>query len=447
MGFLTGSVSRSGKPFGTPLLRNSIFLLLRTFVNHGMGFLFWLAVARLYLPADVGIAAVFLTTTLLLARAAALGLPLGILRFLPAHRDKVGLINAAFTVSSISSIALGVTFFAGLDVWAPALASVRRDPLLLTALFVSLVFFTLDGVLDNSFVAARRADYGLARTTIFYGLRLPLVFAFASLGVLGIALSWTTALVVSVLGTAPLLSRFFPGYRPAIAVRSLRGTGIFGFSLWSYGTGLVAGASDSLLPLLILQRLGADAGATIAAYYFAASALAGLLDAVPQSFSTSLLVEGSYLGTNFVAATRKTVRYSAPILALGIAGAILLGRPLLSLFGPSYAAESYGTLVALAFASPIMLAVGIVTASLRIAKRVRPIFAITSVSAGVTLTVAWLTIPLLGALGAASGAIAGQATSLTLRFFVVRRGVPGAAGAPASQPSAPDPPQGQMRNA
>ena len=411
-----------------------------------MGFLFWLAVARAYLPADVGVAAVFLTTTLLLARAAALGLPLGILRFLPSHRDKVGLINAAFTMSAISSITIGAVFLAALDLWAPALASIQRDPLLLTALLVSLVLFTLDGVLDNSFVAARRADYGLVRTTVFYGLRVPFVFAFASMGVTGIVLSWTSALVISVVGTAPLLSRLFPGYRPALAIRPLRGTGIFGFSLWSYGTGLVAGASEFLLPLLILQRLGAGAGAPAAAYYYAASALAGLLDAVPWSFSTSLLVEGSHLGTDFVAAARKTVRYSGPILALGIALAIILGRPLLNLFGPSYAAESYEMLVVLAFASPITLAVGIVTTNLRIAKRVRPIFAIAAVSAGITLTTAWLTLPLLGALGAAIGAIAGQATSLTLRFFVVRRDVPGATSAPPSPAySSPDPPPSQMR--
>lgn len=410
-----------------------------------MGFLFWLVVARSYLSADVGVAAVVLATTLLLARAAALGLPLGMLRFLPSHPDKVGLINAAFTISTISALAIGAVFFAGLGVWAPALAAVGRDPVMIAAVLVSLIFFTLDGILDNSFVAARRADYGLVRTTIFHSLRIPLAVAFAPLGALGIALSWTGALLVSVAGTAPLLARFFPGYRPALAVQPLRGTGIFGFSLWSYGTGLVSGASQSLLPLLILQSLAA-AGAESVAYYFAASAFAGILYAVPQSFSTSLLVEGSYDGTEFLASARKTARYSAPILAVGIGGAIVFGRPLLALFGPTYAEESYETLLALAFASPIVLAVGIVTANLRMAKRVRPIFAITTVSTSVTLAIAWLTLPFLGILGAAVGTIAGDVTSLSLRFFVVRRGVPTGGHTPSSPASPPrDPSPGRKR--
>jgi O-antigen/teichoic acid export membrane protein len=285
---------------------------------------------------------------------------------------------------------------------------------LVALLIVSVVFFAVDGVLDNAFVAARHADYGLVRTTIFYGLRLPLAALFVAGGVLGIVGAWTLSLVVSIVGAAALLPRFFPGYRPAPVLRSLRGRGIIGFSLWNYMTGIVAGASSALLPLLILNRLPGTAGAETSAYFYAAYAIATLLYAVPHSFSTSLLVEGSYTPTDMPQERRRTLRFSAPLLALGILGCIVLGPTVLGLFGPRYAAEGYGALVLLALASPIMLVTGIFSSDLQVAKRVKPIFTVTAISLGVTLAVAYLALPSWGIFGVAAGVAAGQATKLSL---------------------------------
>ncbi|HLQ42731.1 MAG TPA: hypothetical protein VK189_07765, partial [Thermoplasmata archaeon] len=235
----------------TSLFRNSFFLLVRSLLNYGLGFVFWLVVARYYAEEFVGVAAAILSTSLLLARGAALGLPTGMLRFLPTGQDKAGLINGVFTVSVISSAALGVVFLLGIGLWAPALSFVSSD-LALAGLFVaSLVFFTLDGAMDNAFVAARRSDYGMIRSTIFYALRLPLAIAVATFGIFGILFSWTIALVVSVVVMGFLLVRFYPGYRPVPTIRQIQGTGIIGFSLWTYGTGIVQGAAVFLLPLMI----------------------------------------------------------------------------------------------------------------------------------------------------------------------------------------------------
>ncbi len=419
-GFLGDMVSRLRGAFRTNLFRNSFFLLLRSSLSYFLGFLFWLVVARTYLPKDVGVAAALLSLVLLLARAAALGLPLGILRFLPAETNKPALINAAFTASGLAAIGIGVAFFAGLDLWAPAVASVRGDTLLVAGLFFSLVFFAMDGILDNAFVAARRADYGLVRTTIFYGLRLPLAVALMAFGLLGIVTTWALSLVVSVIAAGLLLPRFFPGYRPRPALRPLRHKGLLGFSLWSYGTGVVAGAASSLLPLLVINRLGSGVGEEASAHFYAAFAIASLLYNVPHSFSTSLLVEGSYEEIDYPAERRRSLRYSGPLVALGIAGAILLGRPILGLFGESYAANGYETLVLLVLASPIMLVTGIFSADLQVGKRARPIFFVTTLSTIVTLLVAVLAMPVAGVLGVALGVISGQATKL-LMYFLVRQ--------------------------
>ncbi|HKZ88789.1 MAG TPA: oligosaccharide flippase family protein [Thermoplasmata archaeon] len=414
----------------TSLFRTSFFLLLRTGVNAGLGFLFWLVVARLYFPSDVGIAAALFSMILFLARIAAVGLPQGVLRFLPADEDKVGLINGAFTVSAIMAFAIGAVFLAGLDLWASSLSFVRADAGLIAALLVSVLFFTVDGVVDNAFTAARRAEYGLVRTTLFYGLRLPLAVLFVPWGIAGISAAWTLSLVISILSAAALLPRFFPGYRPRATLRGMRSRRIFAFSLWNYGTGILAGASFSFLPLLILNRIPGPAGEEAAAHFFVPYSIVTLLYAVPHSFATSLLVEGSYVETNMPAERRRTVRYSAPLLALGIAGCILVGPWLLSLLGQDYAGAGYGALVLLALASPILLVTGIFASDLQVQKRARPIFFVTALSLAVTVGFAFLTLPELGVLGVAGGVVAGQATKLGLYVSLrYRRG-------PRSNPAA-----------
>jgi O-antigen/teichoic acid export membrane protein len=426
-GFLGGLVDRLRTAFRTSLFRNSFFLLLRSSVNYLLGFLFWLVVARSYDAEVWGVGAAILSLTLLLARGAAMGLPMSLLRFLPAERDKNGLINACFTASGLVALIVGVGFLVGLDVWAPSVAFIRSDVLLASALLVSLLFFTLDGVVDNAFVAARRADYGIIRTSIFYGLRLPFAVGLVVWGLLGIVVSWTISLVVSVVAAALLLPRFFPGYRPRLALRPLRDRGMLGFSLWTYGTSVVAAASSSLLPILILNVLGTDGGATVAAHFYAAYAIASLLYNIPHSFSTSLLVEGSYAPMNMGVERRKSLRYSGPLLAVGILGAIALGSPLLELFGTSFV-DSYLTLVVLVLASPILLVTGIFSADLQVDKRARPIFLVTLLSTGTTFGIAYALLPTAGALGVAAGVIAGQSTRFLLYFLLRHTRKPASGG-------------------
>src|SRR5437899_12264456 len=101
-----------------------------------------------------------LSALLLLARGAALGLPTGMLRYLPPEQDKAGLLNGVFTVSVITSIPLGLPFLAGLSLWAPPLSAPLGDPILAAVFLTALVFFTLDGSMDNAFVPARRSTTG-----------------------------------------------------------------------------------------------------------------------------------------------------------------------------------------------------------------------------------------------------------------------------------------------
>src|SRR3989304_8145353 len=126
----------------TSLFRTSFFLLPRTGVNAGLGFLFWLVVARLYFPSDVGIAAALFSMILFLARIAAVGLPQGVLRFLPADGDKVGLIHGAFTASAIMAFAIGAAFLWTVILFVRDWSAIARVIGFLAPQLVSVLFFT-----------------------------------------------------------------------------------------------------------------------------------------------------------------------------------------------------------------------------------------------------------------------------------------------------------------
>ncbi|MGI0148627.1 MAG: hypothetical protein ACREDF_03730, partial [Thermoplasmata archaeon] len=230
-------------------------MLMTAALGNGLGFVFWFAVAKAYSPADVGRAATLYGVVLFLAGVGSLGLPYGIIRFLPSEGNKASLVRGAFLASGIASAILSVLVLAGLEVWSPALAFVRSDPALALACVFSIIGFALGAVLDGAFVAARRAGFGTVRTALFGLLRLPIPLLLASsFGILGVILAWTIALVVSVVvGVLLMLPRIAPGDGAALSLEAIRGKGIFGYSLWNHGAALIAAVPLLLLPLMILN--------------------------------------------------------------------------------------------------------------------------------------------------------------------------------------------------
>src|SRR2546427_3166747 len=88
-------------------------------------------------------------------------------------------------------------------------------------------------------------------------------------------------------------------------------------------------------------------------------------------------------------------------------GTLVLGLPILSLFGPRYT-NAFDSLLLMVFASPVILLTSVYTTDLRVGKRVRPIFYITAISSAFTLLAAYLLLPSMGIVGAAIGFVAGR---------------------------------------
>ncbi len=408
--------ARVGAMLKTSFLRNSFFLLLTSYSGNIFGFVFWLVVARTYPPQVVGLGVAVFGILSFLSTAATMGLPFGIIRFLPVQQHKPEVVNSAIGLSSIMSLFLGFVFLGGAGIWAPALAVLSGDAVLILGFVLSVWLFTLANLVDTVFTALKRAVYGTLRSSIYNIIRVvvPLVFA-GTFGLIGILFAWILGLIISVVfGVAWLLPRLLDSYRFAVRVRGSEKNGILGYSLLNHGVNIASLATSSLLPLIILDSPGISDAAAASAYFYSAFAVATVLHSVANSFTTSLFVEGSHPNSQYARDLRRSVLISGVLIVLGIVAIVLFGNVILRLYGGGYEVEGYTVLLLFALSSPLVLGMSVYTAHLRVMLRTRILLAITVASCVATLAIAVLLVPRVGILGAAEAFVAGQALGMLL---------------------------------
>src|SRR5205807_4983311 len=143
----------------------------------------------------------------------------------------------------------------------------------------------------------------------------------------------------------------------------------------------------------------------------------------------ALLAEGAHDPALLRSRTKVAVVLIGVILAAPLAAFIALGRPLLGLFGPAYAAGGAGVLVLLAVAALPDAATNVIVSRSRVEERLWPAAAINAVIGGVACSGAWMLLPRLGVVGGGvawlgaqcAGVAAGVAIAAARRFQLRRR--------------------------
>ena len=186
------------------------------------------------------------------------------------------------------------------------------------------------------------------------------------------------------------------------------------FSLGNYVSTTVSSAPTFVLPLVILNTIGASS----TAYYYIDAMIVSALIIVPIAASQSLLAEGSWDTTELRSHVRKTAKMAFALMGLGVLATIAVGFDVLLLFGKAYAARGYGLLVLLSLACvPKTLSI-IYASMLRIKRRMTPVMIITCFDTiTIVLGSAWLLHNRLG-LGAI-GFITLLTESLAAAFYAL----------------------------
>ena len=181
-----------------PLYRNSLLLITNTLLTAGLGFFFWVVVARFYSQVSVGWAAAIISAASMLALVSRFGFGITIIRFLPSSDHPVGIINSCLVLSGAAAITLTLVYVFLLDFWPPALSFVRQNTLFSIAFSIFTIVWTLSAVVDSVYIARRRVDFILLRNAIFLVVRIPLVILLVSyFRAFGIVASWGIAATVA----------------------------------------------------------------------------------------------------------------------------------------------------------------------------------------------------------------------------------------------------------
>lgn len=318
----------------TPLYRNAYYLIADVTVVSVLGFAFWTLAARIYSPAQVGLASATIAVIGLLARLSRLGFDFGLVRFLTDAGERGGvLINSCFTIAGLASLAAASVFLAGLSLWSPALLYLRHPAFAIFFVLLTMAYavFLLT---EQAFIARRLARYALFKNTVAGIVKIAAVILLPYvLNGSGILAGWGLAVFI---GLAAALFRFLPriqpGYTPLPSVDRKIIKDMLRYSLVNYIAELLWLAPLMLFPLIVINTLGAEMNA----YFYMPWTIAQMLFAIPMATASSLFAEGSYdehlLQPNIYKSLNIILLILVPVVAL----LFPLSDRLLLVFGNSY---------------------------------------------------------------------------------------------------------------
>ncbi|HKU18058.1 MAG TPA: phosphotransferase [Candidatus Saccharimonadales bacterium] len=362
------------------LFRNAALLVASTAVMSVLGFGFWLFVAHLYSPSEIGVASALISVTTLISNISLLGLNAGLVRFLPGSNNQSRDINAAIVTVGLVTMLITAAYLLIGGMFGVHL-SLLSETWHKAAFVILMATVSLNMLTDAVFVANRRAEYHTAVYAVFGSIKLVLPIFLIPLGSLGIFLAYMLAVIVSLVLSLAFMKRV-AGYRLFARPdwRLLQRTRKFATN--NYIGVIVAGLPAQIMPLLIIR----DIGSAAAAFFSMAWTMANLLYVVPSAATQSLLAESSHDPQQKSTNVRRTVKLLGVILLPAVALAVLVAPYLLRIFGEQYATGST-TIFQLLAVSTIFIAINTVrNTSLNIEHR----------SSGIVLAQASATVVTLG---------------------------------------------------
>jgi len=350
--------------YDDPLYRNSIAMMLNSAFAAFFGLLFWIVAARTMPAKEIGLATAAISAAALIVGLSKLGLDQGFMRYLPESKNKRGIYSTVAVVTLVLALILAVIFLAGLDIFSPALTFMRIG-WFLPAFFAYVAINSLYSIQNMAFISLRRADLSLVQNLLL-GARIPALLFISYLGVLGVFSAFGIAFVITFTFGGYILYRYDLSITRSLDLTAMRK--IIKFSFGNYTAGIFAMAPTALIPLMIVNTVGAKENA----YFYVAYSVASLLFMIPNAVTTSLFVEGSHnlpIKENVL----KSVKLILLLLVPALAFIFLLGDKLLLLFSKEFSEESFEMLRLLSVSSLFSAVILIYTSIKKIQMDVRMI--------------------------------------------------------------------------
>ena len=340
------------------LVQNSFYPMLSTAIMAGLGFLFWMFVARLFTESEVGLAATLISVMSTVSVFSLLGFDTATIRFFSHEKNKNKSINTGFAILSLAAFVLSSLFVIHIERISPGLAYLFENSTLSILFVLFTILSTINGYTDAIFLAYRKTKYTLIINTIFSVCKAAFPFLFVSYGVFGIfaaaALAQSVGFVLSII----VLVKYF-SYKPALTIDSNIIAKVWKYSAGNYIADIFTFLPTAILPIIITNNIGAEE----TAYYYIVLMVVGLLYVIPASTMRALFAESSHdahnISKNICTALKTTFFFLTPAILI----LLLLGNHLLTSFGAQYAEKGI-TLLYILTLSGILVTISTLYASL-----------------------------------------------------------------------------------
>jgi len=309
-----------------PLYKNSFFIMLTSFTSAGFGFIFWMLAAKFYPKEDVGISTALISSMMLIVILSRLGFNFSVIRFFP-EMDRSRVFSSSVIVTTTFAIFLSIIFILIAECISPKLNILKSAEVsLIYIIFVGIA--SVVSITGVTFVAIRRAEFQFLQSLIV-GSRVALLIPLINLGVLGIFCSIGVSMAVAMIVSFSIL--YFLGIKLKFAIDRDFIERSFKFSLGNYSAGMFITAPNQIIPLIVLNVLGAEE----TAHYYIAFSIASLICMIPNATSMSLFVEGSY-GEALKRNTIRALTFAFLLLIPSVIFIHLYGGRILAMIGRDY---------------------------------------------------------------------------------------------------------------
>lgn len=397
------------------LYRNSIYLMLSTAIMAFFGFFFWIIVARLYTPEQVGIATTLISVLGLISGLSTLGLNIGLIRFLPKSVVKNEKINSSFTLTIIASILISVIFLSGLKLFSPKLLFLQENLYYILSFILFALILSLNTIVESIFVAYRSAKFTLIKNLFLSITKTALPIMLVGFSAYGIFASVGIASALAFMLSVGLLIYFFK-YQPAFSISISAIKKIGSYSFGNYAAAFIGSLPATILPLLITNILGAKH----TAYFYIAFMVASLINMIPQATAQTLLAESSYSDKNMKIHILKSLKITSLMLFPFIILIFLFGKNILDAFGNNYSREALPLLKLFAISSIFNSINGIIASIFRLRNMVKELIVISFYTMFIILFLSLLLVN-LQLLGIGLAWLLGQVAVFIIYLIILSR--------------------------
>lgn len=329
------------------LFLNAGSLIATTVITSLFGFAYWWLAARTAPAEAVGQASAAVSAMTLIGTIGMFGMGTMLISDLPSLRGpKWSLISTCLLVAGGAATVGGLIYVALAHFAIPGLREALGGTPGTVLLVAGIALNAMTLVLDEALVGLLQGPLQLMRNAWFSVIKLVLLGALAVLPMTltgsELLLTWVSGIVFSTVVLARAVRRrgLLDAARPSLALLRGRGRATFDHNLLNLATYLPRAA----LPLVVTAVLSAEANAS----FYTAFMVLSFLAMVPANIALTLFAVAS----GDKAALRSKVRVG---LALALGGGLpasllvmLLAKPIMSVFGATYASTASTALAILA---------------------------------------------------------------------------------------------------